>query len=255
VSDIVLNLEKVPRQKAGEDQGCFVEIEGETYEVTPQKLRPLFSGATGQNLTDDQHAFLHAAAENRHIRFAEKIKQRVYPTVFKLTFQSPKVRCPEVFALISNCLAELRLDYSWVQNAAWDVLDFCFEHSIKPNEPLSGNPFQPTATTAPEPFLFPPWPFGYSERDYRKLATQSFLTQLEGYIIYLKQQRAIPERPKRNRNLTVSQRYECAALRVCLQWTYEDIANAFQDKHPEGITTQAVQASITKICKGLGLPT
>jgi hypothetical protein len=138
--------------------------------------------------------------------------------------------------------------------SAWQIIHLCEELQLKPDEALVYHPFgQERRVTAPQPFLLPPWPGECTERDYREFVTHSFRLELERYIDYVKKERDVPDRPKRERKLTRAQRYECAAIRVCLRWTYSRIAKALDVE--EGIDAQAIEASVKKICKRLGLPT
>jgi hypothetical protein len=107
-----------------------------------------------------------------------------------------------------------------------------------------------------EPFVpSPEWPhWRYSgdrresEQDYRWRAERWWKTALDDYIASHKRLRSeVPA--QRKGKASMEQRYEWAALRVCLRWPYQKIADTFPGGY---ITGQAVRDQVNNICRRLG---
>src|SRR5260370_35829736 len=98
----------------------------------------------------------------------------------------------------------------------------------------------------PPTFHFPIWDMGEDAAKYRRHVNQMFAVMRDEYIADSKKRRSSYS-TQRGRSGPVEMRYSWAALRVCLGWTYDQIAEKYR------VAPQSVREMVTKICDRIGL--
>jgi hypothetical protein len=228
-------------------------ISGSGYPEIPKSE---FYGTTW----DERYAFLSAASECPDIRLADALRTTVYSLVLKTPpehyndqYSPPAIEWrAELDRAMRSWAARFHLaDVEWVIPMAWNAIN---TWTVLRNEGNS-NPFKWVHLYAKVPkFTWPVWAgLNVSEADYRTYAENEFHRALEEYIAANNEARAKePNLEMRDGYNPVAVRYTWTALRICLHWSYADIAELFPG--PEGVSEQAVRVMVARICQRIGLP-
>jgi hypothetical protein len=197
--------------------------------------------------------FLHAAAEHPSIRLADALHADVYALVlrkpkadYEQQFTPEAIgRRAEIERAIQRWAERFHLDVGWVIQEAHNAINtWQLRPGVEPTNPFTWRPLY----VHMRQFEWPNWLVGTKEAEYRTLANNAWSAALEAYIDEVK---VVKAREKSNRSRDarpVRERYEWAALRICLGWRFPQIAETYSVGSP-----QAIQESFKSLCEIIGL--
>jgi hypothetical protein len=197
-----------------------------------------------RKLFEERMTFLRAASRHPEIRLADKLRKQVYEmlpaqsddrnTWGAWTEQADQIMAD--WAKDLNLAGQHRvITEAWRQINSWND--------------GGKEPFRWHQIAGPPKFELPVFT---GQGDY----VQTVLRQGRDLAVdYVERSRALRKVPGRKRIASVEQRYEWAALRICLLWSYRDIAEYYSQFYEQSISLQALQKAVDAICRRLGFST
>jgi hypothetical protein len=206
--------------------------------------------------------FLRAVAAHPKIGLADSLTKQVYePSVLmwvnsglrSMPFMNPDHKknktTEELLALETFYREQWRLIENWSEvhhlNFEWVHCEVAKEISFWSR--VKERPFDWISRCEPPAFAWEPWGFENEEElPYRKRMRAKFKEALDEYVLRVCHMRKefLPDRGAQRTH------YGWAAERACLNWKWDDIANA----HPVPVTWQAVRKAVVPILKRIGIP-